>query len=72
MFDSLRNISDDDDTWMREPEEELEEFEPAAPAPRILGMTAGQRLVISILLFFTVIVLGAACLVVTEKVWLVP
>jgi hypothetical protein len=37
----------------------------------MLGMTAGQRLVISILLFFAVLLLGTMCLLVTQKVLLV-
>lgn len=43
---------------------------PAAPERRIFGMTAGQRLVLSILLFATVFVLGLACLMVTQRIWL--
>jgi len=33
-------------------------------------MTAGQRLVISILLFFAVLLLGSMCLLVTQRVLL--
>ncbi|MEK6588171.1 MAG: hypothetical protein AABY97_04955 [Chloroflexota bacterium] len=43
---------------------------PAAPERRIFGMTAGQRLVLSILLFASVFLLGLTCLVVTNKIWL--
>ena len=43
---------------------------PAAPERRIFGMTAGQRLVLSILLFATVFVLGLTCLMVTQRIWL--
>jgi hypothetical protein len=44
-----------------------------APRPerRILGMTAGQRLVISIMLLATVFVVGLMCLLVTGRIWLV-
>jgi hypothetical protein len=35
-----------------------------------MGMTAGQRLLISILLFFTVVVLSVTCLLVTERILL--
>lgn len=38
---------------------------------RIMGMTAAQRLVISIMLLATVFVVGLMCLLVTGRVWLV-
>jgi hypothetical protein len=41
----------------------------AAPERKIFGMSAGQRLVLSILLFATVFLLGLSCLLVTNKVW---
>ena len=70
MFDSLRDMSDDS-TEFEQPVDTIFESEPYdAGAGRFLGMTAGQRLVISILLLATVIVLGLTCLMVTEKVWL--
>jgi len=68
MFDNLRDLS---------------EGQPAAPKPaaaipaeeyrapgsgRTFGMTAGQRLVISILLFLAVVMLGTMCLLVTQRV----
>jgi hypothetical protein len=34
----------------------------------MLGMTAGQRLLISIMLFFAVVLLGTMCLLVTQRV----
>jgi hypothetical protein len=37
---------------------------------RVLGMTSGQRFVISVLLLATVIVVGCLILLITEKVWL--
>jgi len=44
-----------------------------APQPerRIVGMTAAQRLVISIMLLATVFILGLMCLLVTGRIWLV-
>ena len=69
MFDSLRDMSDDS-TEFEQPVDTIFEPEPYDPeAGRFLGMTAGQRLVISILLLATVIVLGLTCLMVTEKIW---
>ena len=70
MFDSLREMSDDS-TEFEQPIDTIFEPEPDdTAAGRFLGMTAGQRLVISILLLATVIVLGLTCLMVTEKIWL--
>jgi hypothetical protein len=37
---------------------------------RFLGMTSGQRFVISILLLATVIVVGTLILLLTERIWL--
>lgn len=36
----------------------------------VLGMTSGQRFVISVLLLATVIVVGCLVLLLTEKIWL--
>ena len=38
---------------------------------RLMGMTAAQRLVISIMLLATVFILGLMCLLVTGRIWLV-
>ena len=66
MFDDLRDT----------PEEEMlsqsgipYEFQPAPPERRIAGMTAVQRLILSVLLFATVAVLGMTCLLGTGKLW---
>ncbi len=70
MFDSLRDISDDS-TEFEQPVDNIFEPEPYdTGARRLLGMTTGQRFVISLLLLATVIVLGFTCLMVTEKIWL--
>jgi hypothetical protein len=44
-----------------------------APQPerRVIGMTAAQRLVISVMLLATVFILGLMCLLVTGRIWLV-
>jgi len=68
MFDNLRDLSDGQPA-----------AKPVAAAPpveeyrapgtgRMFGMTAGQRLVISVLLFFAVVLLGTMCLLVTQRV----
>lgn len=69
MFDNLREITDDPAEF-DEPVESI--FEPEheeAGDGRTMGMTAGQRFFISLMLLATVIVLGITCLMVTEKVW---
>lgn len=69
MFDNLRDISDDSAEF-DEPVDSI--FEPEleeAGDGRIMGMTAGQRFFISLMLLATVIVIGITCLMVTQKVW---
>lgn len=69
MFDNLREISDDSGEF-EEPIESI--FEPdleEAGEDHFMGMTAGQRFFISLMLLATVIVLGITCLMVTEKIW---
>lgn len=69
MFDNLRDISDDSAEFDEPMESIFEpEFEEAGDG-RIMGMTAGQRFFISLMLLATVIVLGITCLMVTERVW---
>lgn len=71
MFDNLRDMSDGQ-SYMEAPDLETSvQPKQKGPERRVMGMTAGQRLVISILLLFTSIVMGAMCLLVFEKVWLV-
>jgi len=54
--------------YYEEPEETFEEVKPYRPKKRILGMTAGQRLVIALMLLFTVCILGTLVLLVTERI----
>jgi hypothetical protein len=54
--------------YYEEPEETFEEVKPYRPKKRILGMTAGQRLVVALLLLFTVCILGTLVLLVTERI----
>ncbi len=70
MFDDLRGIDEEDDGSMFEEPAELA-FDVEDVGPRrgyFLGMTPAQRFLISLLLLGTVIVLGAMCLMVTQKV----
>jgi hypothetical protein len=66
MLDDLRNSA----TFQDDDEPLFEEV--VAPVQKssnlLLGMTAPQRLVVALLLFFMIFVLGAFCLVITERV----
>jgi len=70
MLDDLRNSavqSYEDDL----PAEEYDrQGRSVAARQTFMGMTAPQRFVLSLLLFFTVCMLGAFFLVLTETVWL--
>jgi hypothetical protein len=64
MLDDLRKHADSSEF-----EEETPVFEEAPPVQKpFLGMKPWQRFVIALMLLFMVIVLGAFCLLVTEKV----
>jgi hypothetical protein len=65
MLDDLRNSATFQDD---EPLFEEEVQPPEGSRALILGMTAPQRLIVAMLLFFMVFVLGAFCLVITERV----
>jgi len=71
MFDNLRDLSDVQPV-AREPVSMPAEDYSTRGSGRILGMTAAQRLVVSILLFFAVVLLSAMCLLVTQRVILIP
>ena len=69
MFDDLRDLSED----MENPDEAQPlpyRIRSAGPERLIFGMTAMQRFIISILLFFTVLVMGTMYMLVTESLWL--
>lgn len=69
MFDNLRELTDGSSEF-EEPQEGLFDIQiEETPDTPVLGMTTGQRFVLSILLLATVLVLGATCLLVTGKVW---
>jgi hypothetical protein len=71
MFDNLRDMSDGS-SYLETPELETS-VQPKSKGPerRVFGMTAGQRFILSILLLLTSIVMGAMCLLVFQKVWVV-
>jgi len=73
MFDDLRQLTDDEPLFDSPKAEQS--FEDEAPEPRVprgyfLGMTPGQRFLLSLLLLGTVVILGLMCLMVTGKVFL--
>lgn len=67
MYDDLRNLTDPGEYF---DDELFEEYEEQIPQTPILGMTAAQRLLISILLFATVAVIGMMFLLVLGRVWI--
>jgi hypothetical protein len=68
MFDNLREASGRSDAFPENPGKGGRARR--APAPRFMGMTAGQRFLLSILLLGAVILISVMCLVVTGKVYL--
>lgn len=71
MFDDLRGIDEEEDGSMFEEPAELAFDVEDVVGPRrgyFLGMTPAQRFLISLLLLGTVIIMGAMCLMVTQKV----
>ena len=71
MFDNLRRLSDGEEPFIEDEQEiPFEVEEPRPPRRNFLGMTPGQRLILSLLLLGTVVVMGLMCLMVTEKVFI--
>jgi hypothetical protein len=68
MYDSLRESEDDSNFLDALSESPFEDYAEKAPPRRFLGMTAGQRFTISLLLLGMVVVVGLLCLLVFEKV----
>lgn len=72
MFDNLRELTDRPDPREEAVSFPTEEYTDERPSSgRFMGMTAGQRLLIAILLFFAVVVMSVMCLLVTEKILIV-
>lgn len=67
MLDDFREQADQ---WSleEEAEETFEEVKPYRTKKQLLGMTAGQRLVIAVMLLVTVCVLGTLALMVSGKI----
>jgi hypothetical protein len=71
MFDNLRDLTEGQAPARDEMSIPAEDYS-APRRSRILGMTAAQRLVVSVLLFFAVVLLGTMCLLVTQRIILLP
>jgi hypothetical protein len=75
MFDNLRDLSEGQQQAKAAPKAApkpapaVEEYR-APGSGRVFGLTAPQRLVLSILLFFAVVLLGTMCLLVTQRIML--
>ena len=63
MTADFRNQFDDDFDFSEE-----QVWGEPAPKPQFLGMTPGQRFVLSVLLFLTAALLSTFCLLVTGKI----
>ncbi len=67
MFDDLRDTPEEDPISNAG---FAYDAPPAGPEPRIFGMTAGQRLIISLMVLATVFILGLSFTLVLGKIWL--
>jgi hypothetical protein len=63
--EDIRNQFDDDFEFSEE-----QVWGDPEPKPQFLGMTPGQRFILSFLLFLTALILSVFCLLVTGKVGL--
>jgi len=68
MLDEVRDIAkelsfDEEDDYL------YETYGQEFQKERILGMTSGQRFVVSLLLFAAVVVIGTLLLLLTERIW---
>lgn len=76
MFDNLRQQAAGGSPFVpgdEEDEEVLEEVQeapvsPLAPSRGFMGLTAGQRFVLALMLLLNVVVLGCFCLLATETI----
>lgn len=68
MYDDLRNLSDKSASPFQE-ESAPKSYQEPAIEKRLFGLTAAQRLVLSIELLATVVVMAIMFLLVTQKIW---
>ncbi|MDF1501110.1 MAG: hypothetical protein P1P76_11640 [Anaerolineales bacterium] len=71
MFDNLRQMSDGEPAFEEPQDNPFDIGEPVARPRRgyFLGLRPSQRLILSLLLLGTVIVMGLMCLMVTGRVF---
>lgn len=67
MYDDLRNLTDQEESPYEE--KAIDGYKEPTLQKRMFGMTAGQRLVLSVLLLVAVIVMGLMVLLVTSRIW---
>jgi hypothetical protein len=67
MYDDLRSLSDQEEKPFEE--KSLDSYKEPTLQKRMFGMTAGQRLLLSVLLLLAVVVMGLMVLLVTQKIW---
>ncbi len=69
MLDDFLRDEEETSTFLDDLEDEEELFElPSESEYGFLGMTAGQRFIVSILMMFVVLLSGAFCLLVTGSI----
>jgi hypothetical protein len=67
MYDDLRSLTDKEESPYEE--KALDSYQEPSLQRRMFGMTAGQRLLLSVLLLLAVVVMGMMVLLVTQKIW---
>lgn len=67
MYDDLRNLTDQEESPYEE--KSFDTYKEPTLQKRMFGMTAGQRLLLSVLLLVAVIVMGLMVLLVMQRVW---
>jgi hypothetical protein len=70
MFDDLRELSESSSIFEEDTGELLETFEQDYGENRFLGLSVGQRFVLSLLVLLIVVVVGSMCLLITGRIWL--
>jgi hypothetical protein len=66
MYDDLRNLTDKEATFE---EQAPQAYKEPTLQKRMFGLTAGQRLLLSVLFLAAVIVMGLMVLLVTSRIW---
>lgn len=67
MYDDLRSLTEGEESPYEE--KSIDNYKEPTLQKRMFGMTAGQRLLLSVLLLLAVVVMGVMVLLVTQKIW---